>query len=146
MTNPLFHEDPSTKEHLHYCFRCIFYEAFRNKKKTPSYPIEAYRLLADMIAMSIFKKHRGLRPGMTATCKEVLDDIPENAGAQFGELAPMVFDVLGLRTTKDLDRIVTEGLSVKLFANDRREADRFSDYDLNILELLRQKSAVKGSS
>lgn len=142
--HPMFHETPSIEEHATYCFSCVFWAQFEKAKAKPTYSVDAYRLFADVLAKTIYRKHGHLRVGLQITCKEILDGLPETAQAMMGSLAPIVFQELGLRTTKDLDAMVQEAIRIRLFGYQKDE-DHFSDYDVDLIALLRKPPELKGS-
>src|SRR5579872_1634734 len=134
--HPLFHETPDEEEHAARCFVCIFYRVFGQSKLCPAFPIEAFKLFADVIGMTIYRKYGSLKPGQHVSCKEILDALHQTGQHLFGSLAPMVFSELGLRTSKDLDLLVRQAVKTSLYGY-QEDDDRFANFDVDLIDLLR---------
>ena len=142
-SHPMFHEQPTKKHHAALCFSCVFRNAFAAKKLKPTFPLEAFRLFGDLLTMTLNEKNGRVGRGSEASCADILKGLHSNSYELMGGLAPMVFENLGIRSTKDLDDLMEEALKAELFLY-KEDGDRFSNYNIDILELLRNPD-VKGS-
>lgn len=142
-SHPMFHESPTVGHHAKLCFSCIIRNGFAKNKVQPTFPLEAFRLFGDLLSLTLHQKHGKVGADVHVTCQDILDGMYANSQELMGGLGPMVFDVLGIRSTKDLDVLMEESMKADIFRY-KDDGDRFSNYKVDLLELLR-KPEVKGS-
>lgn len=125
------------------CYECHLRTVFKKHKKRMSFRTDSYILFVQALE-GVFRMKNGkprLEPGDRAivTCREMLDYAVAMGRDTMGSLASVVFDVLELRHASDFDRICDEMISVGLLPPHKdNEPERFSDYNMDLLQILRE--------
>lgn len=121
------------------CTACTL-SAYRRKTNTVlPYHVNAYRFVLEVV-LHCFEKvaRRGVHSSdIKASAKTILDAHISYSRQKFGSLARMTFDVLGIRTSKDVARIMQDLVDATLLdSNPSEEDDRFDRYDIDFLKEL----------